>query len=353
MTRFAPAAAPVIALLLAVPGCTPTDVDDDTPTPGEPLAASESDFTADAGDLVLEGTLLLPDRVDGEPVPGVVLVHGSGPHPRDAPLGGQLNMAFGFEIPVFEEIATHLQAAGYAVYRYDKRSCGDWGACDNDYPLPDDTLTAEAFVHDAAAAMDALGAHPDVDPARLAAVGHSQGGGFAPHVVDLAGGVGISVAGNWSAIDALLAYQADWSRTLLQAAGATPTDIDAALADLDQAILDLAELRAGTWGGGPIFGASALFWESWMALDDERPVLAATHANDLAAINGDYDWNVPPSELAGWRSAGVETVELPCVTHALNCVRQPDWTIITAADIGDAVDEDLLAALVELLAARL
>ncbi len=343
-----------LALALFVPAlmaCPPVDVDDDD----IPVVfdAVEEDFTADAGDLVLEGTLLLPARVEGVAVPGVVLVHGSGPHPRDAPLGGQLMMQFGFEIPVFTEIAEHLQAAGYAVYRYDKRSCGDWGACDNGYPLPDESLTADAFVDDAAAAMDALGAHPDVDPGMVAVVGHSQGGGFAPHIVDAAGGVGVSLAGNWSGIDALLAYQADWSRTLLQAAGQTPSDIDAALADLDQAILDLAELRAGTWGGGPIFGSPAAFWESWLALDDARPGLSAIHAADLVAVGGDYDWNVPPSELSGWGSAGVGTIELPCVTHALNCVTEPDWTRIGSGDIGDAVALEVLDSITESLATLL
>ncbi len=39
-------------------------------------------------------------------MPATVLVHGSGPQPRDQPLQGQLDMAFGFEVPVLRERRT-------------------------------------------------------------------------------------------------------------------------------------------------------------------------------------------------------------------------------------------------------
>ena len=33
---------------------------------------------------------------------------------------------------------------------------------------------------------------------------------------------------------------------------------------------------------------------------------------------------------------------MPCVTHALNCVSEPDWTQIGVDDIGTQVDEAFL-----------
>lgn len=75
-------------------------------------AASDEAFTADAGELLLEGTLSLPQRGSDELVPGVVLFHGSVAQSRDSPLAGQRMQQFGFEVLVFEEIAEHLQDAG-------------------------------------------------------------------------------------------------------------------------------------------------------------------------------------------------------------------------------------------------
>lgn len=178
--------------------------------------------------------------------------------------------------------------------------------------------------------MAAVAAHEAVDADRMAVVGHSQGAGFAPHVVDAWSGVGGSLAGNWNGIDVLLQYQADFS--------------------LDEANLDLAELRAGTWGGADIFGAPAAFWASWLALDDVRPALAAEHADSLSALNGGYDWNVPPTELEGWDGAGVQTLEFPCITHVLNCVTETNWPRVGPENSGRHVAPEVLDALEDELA---
>ncbi|QTR03017.1 hypothetical protein J7S33_29180, partial [Saccharothrix algeriensis] len=65
--------------------------------------------------VVLAGSLALPER--GAPVPGVVMVGGSGPSDRDNDTH-------------FPAIRRHLAGAGIAVLSYDKRgvggSSGDW-----------------------------------------------------------------------------------------------------------------------------------------------------------------------------------------------------------------------------------
>ncbi len=61
------------------------------------VAAPQSqDVSIDAAGVALAATLS-PPREGSHPVPGVVLVHGSGPHTRDAPLFAQLNVGFGVE----------------------------------------------------------------------------------------------------------------------------------------------------------------------------------------------------------------------------------------------------------------
>ena len=80
----------------------------------------------------------------------------------------------------------------------------------------------------------------------------------------------------------------------------------------------------------------------------------------IFAVGGSYDWNVPPSELALWQAnfaASVNpdersTLLIDCMTHALNCIDQPDWQKITAADIEDGLDAELVPAITAFLRAN-
>lgn len=117
------------------------------------------DITFTSAGVRLAATLTLPD---GEgPFPAALLIPGSGPVNRDSdhrriPLG------------VTRQLAEALAAAGIASLRYDKRgvgaSAGDFlaaGLSDN--------------MADAAAAFAALRERPEIDSARVAVAGHSEG----------------------------------------------------------------------------------------------------------------------------------------------------------------------------------
>jgi pimeloyl-ACP methyl ester carboxylesterase len=88
--------------------------------------------------------------------PGIVLIGGSGPSDRH-------NDGF------FDLLRDHLVNAGVAVLAYDKRgagrSSGDWA-----------TATVDDLAADAAAAVAALQAHPQVTPGTVGVLGHSEGG---------------------------------------------------------------------------------------------------------------------------------------------------------------------------------
>ncbi|MEZ4314925.1 MAG: hypothetical protein R3F14_43480 [Polyangiaceae bacterium] len=73
--------------------------------------------------------LSLPACPERARVPAVVIVHGSGPMSRDGVMRGQIGLGFGFELPVYKRLAEALTARGYAVYRYDKRTCGSFNDC--------------------------------------------------------------------------------------------------------------------------------------------------------------------------------------------------------------------------------
>lgn len=96
------------------------------------------------------------------------------------------------------------------------------------------------------------------------------------------------------------------------------------------------------------------------AIGDEAPDIAKALEGPLLAIGGDYDWNVPPGEVVGWGATFGEapnpahqTTVVPCVTHALNCVSQPDFRRVTPEDIGDTIHAPLVERIEIFLAGAL
>jgi pimeloyl-ACP methyl ester carboxylesterase len=113
--------------------------------------------------FTLAATLSRPAQSSAARLPAVVLVGGSGPIDRDG-------LAYG--VPVLGEIAGALADAGFVVLRYDKRGIGQSGGRAESASLAD-------YADDLRAAMKMLSERKDVDPKRLAVVGHSEGGDVA------------------------------------------------------------------------------------------------------------------------------------------------------------------------------
>ena len=74
-----------------------------------------------------------------------------------------------FGIPILGQIADALADAGYIVVRYDKRGIGQSGGRAESATLAD-------YADDVRAAVKLLAERKDVDPKRIAVVGHSEGG---------------------------------------------------------------------------------------------------------------------------------------------------------------------------------
>lgn len=341
----------------ALLGCTSGAED-----PGPLLEASDEAVTFQSEGLALEGTLLLPERHAADRSPAVVLGHGSGAIDRDETVSGQLGMDFGFELETLGEVAAALRDAGYVVLKYDKRTCTAQTGCANAYPPPAPGLLVDTLVADVEAGLDWVAARPEVDSERIFYVGHSQGAQFAPRILSDRPSLraGVMLASPERSIDIALGAQAAWLRTLLGQAGLPQDEIDAGQAEIDAAVSALAELRAGSFQGSSIMGASTTFWKSWMDLGDAAPALASASPRPLLALSGDYDWNVPATETELWAElfastpgVGHQAVVLPCVTHVLNCIAQPDWMRITPDDFGRHVDASVLDALLGFLDAQL
>ena len=116
-----------------------------------------------ANGFSLAGTLSKPADAGAKPLPAVVLIGGSGTADRD-------ELAFG--IPIFGQLAGTIADGGFVVLRFDKRGIGQSGGRLESASLGD-------FSDDLRAAVRFLSGRKDVDPKRIAVVGHSEGGAVA------------------------------------------------------------------------------------------------------------------------------------------------------------------------------
>ena len=117
------------------------------------------------GETLLSGTLTRPRGVEG-PLPGVVFLSGSGPQDRDG-------FSNGIDVGT-HEILDRISEDGLCVLRVDDRNVGRSTGPQHK------GLTG--LLADATACVDFLLAREDVDPARVAIIGHSEGGTTAPLV---------------------------------------------------------------------------------------------------------------------------------------------------------------------------
>ena len=113
---------------------------------------SNSDVTFQNGGVTLHGTVVAPPGRNA--LPGIVMVHGSGEHSRND----------------YRAEAEAFARQGIATLIYDKRTEG----------YSKFTRSYSTLADDALAAVRALRARPEVDPARVGVWGLSEGGWVAP-----------------------------------------------------------------------------------------------------------------------------------------------------------------------------
>lgn len=282
--------------------------------------------------VILAGTLTVPEG-DG-PFPALLFITGSGAQDRNEEIFGH---------KPFLVIADHLTRAGYATLRLDDRGVGGSTGADWD-------STFEQLADDVLAGVEYLLARPEIDPAAIGLLGHSQGGYLAPVVAEMSGDVAfvISIAG--PAVDGMEVLY-EQNRLLVEYNGALaglPEDDIAEAVEWQIGFLDglceflcvgdpegaaqfVREYYGAAFAEAPpeeqpsadeleallntvVASSVSISLGSWMAFDP-RPSLEALTVPYLG-IYGTLDIQVPPSQS-----------EAPAI-EALEASGSTDWTIV-------------------------
>jgi dienelactone hydrolase len=292
---------------------------------GAPYSAAEVKVRTPAG-RTLAGTLTVP-LVRRAKLPAVVLITGSGPQDRDA---ASVALPQGYR--PFREIADTLARRGIAVLRLDDRGVGGSDA-------GPDTATSADLAGDVRAALAWLRARPEIDPARLGLVGHSEGGIIAPMVaVDDPRLRGI----------VLVAGTASRGRTIANGQIHTLFERDTTLPRAQRdSLLALALRQADSAYAAP-------GWLHWFAEYDPLPTARRVRVPTLI-LQGETDRQVPAREAAtlaaAMRAAGNRRVTLrtfPRMNHLM--LDDPRGDVRGYGALADLhVRRDLLGALADWL----
>lgn len=292
----------------------------------------------------LGATLTLPTHADGASAtrcPAVLFLSGSGTHDRNG-IVGELDIGT-------HQIVDTLSSAGFVGLRYDTRGAGTTR-------LGSDHLESglAAIIDDALAAYRFLAARPEVDPARIFLLGHSQGGTVA---LALATRRGVHPAG--------IALLATVGRSLEEIsmdqveAHGRHTGLSAEQIEKQRALTQelYALIRAGkefTAGQVPdihlVAQRSVPWMREWLAhqADEMIPQLASPALVPVFIANGEKDFQVSGDKDARRLHAAAQRAGIPVELHlypALDHLFKPvaqDSTLASYYEGKRAVDATFL-----------
>jgi dienelactone hydrolase len=268
-------------------------------------AFDDKPITIESGGYHLSGFISMPKSPGQHP--GVVLVHGSGPHDADETVGGN---------KPFRDLAWGLASRGIAVIRYVKRTAVM-------SQKPDVNLTGltvrEETVDDARVALSVLARTAGVDSNRAFVVGHSLGANLAPRIA--AGDrrvVGlVLMAGSVRPLEDVALEQVRFLANRDSTVDEREKKQIEAMQKAAQTIKSPA-LRDTTivdFLGAPIPGSY------WLDLRSYRPGEAAARAGvPILVLRGERDYQVAATDFEAWKKAlagvpGVTFKSYPGLNH--------------------------------------
>lgn len=285
------------------------------------------DVTAEDG-LALRGTLTSP--AGPGPHPAVLLLC-PGRTDRDGNVGKA-------KIELGPPLTKALADKGIATYRFDRRGAGATGG----------KVTAFAqHRRDAAAALDALAARPDI--ADVAVIGYSEGALHGAWLAAHGAKAVVLIAGHASTGEQAMLHYAEHLRpdeipapirVVLRLLGRTPREQMARI---------LAKIRKGR-----IYGFRAPAWLREYLTYDPKPDLAAIEVPVLAVI-GDKDRQIDPAELTAIARLvpHARTHLVPDLTHMLRRDPGPATLKNYPRQFQRPVDQELITELTDWVSAQL
>lgn len=253
-----------------------------------PESFEEREVTVGTGEWALPGTLTMPRGE--QPVPAVVLVHGSGPQDRDESLGPS---------KPFRDLAEGLASRGIAVLRYEKRTKQYQAKLAQDQT---GLTVKEETVDDAVAAVALLRQTARVDPARIFVLGHSLGGTLAPRIAEAAPQVAglIILAGATRPLEELTIEQLDYISSLPGEHSQAELEAIAKMrAEAER--VKTSDLSEEAEEGTLLFGAPVSYWRDLRAYSPTDT--AAKLTLPMLILQGGRDYQVTEVDLENWRRA--------------------------------------------------
>lgn len=253
------------------------------------------------------GATLTRPKAPTPRLPAVILLAGSGVNDRDG---------FAYGIPTTGQLAGAMAEAGFLAVRYDRRGFGQSGG-------RAESATITDYADDARAVMRWLSDRKDVDPKRIAVVGHSEGAWVALLAASRERRLAavVSIAGGASTGAAILLEQ---QQQVLDGMGLPPEERAKRVALQKQ--IQSAALTGKGWEGVPAelrkqadtpWFQSILAFDPAKVLDDVRQPLLFLH--------GELDRQVPVSHVTRLsdtarkeaRSRSIDVVVVRGVNHLL------------------------------------
>ena len=226
----------------------------------------------------LGATITRPASATG-PVPAVILIAGSGASDRDG---------FGLGIPIIGQLAGAFAQAGFLTVRYDKRGYGQSGG-------RAESATLNDSAEDARAVERWLRRRKDVDPKRIALVGHADGAWVALIAAarEKRFAAVVTIAAPASTGAELILEQQQQALALL-----TLTDDERTRRVALQKQIQTAVLTGKGWEGVPPDmrrAADTPWFQSLLAFDPARVIDDVRQP--LLLVHGDLDRQVPVAHL--------------------------------------------------------
>lgn len=258
------------------------------------------------GKWELPATLTMPrNAAAGEPVPAVVLVHGSGPSNRDETIGPN---------KPFKDLAWGLASRGIAVLRYDKRTKVHGAAFTSEEAAS--FTVKEETIDDAVLAVKLLKTIDGIDPDRVFVVGHSLGATVGPRIAQACNPAeGSSSPDEDSNADAdtsiaglvMMAPTARNLADLMVEQMEYLANLDGQIDEKEAAQIQEAraaadKIKSGSLKEGEVtLGAPKAYWDDLSAHD---PVEIAKHLNlPILILQGERDYQVTMVDLEIWKQA--------------------------------------------------